>query len=358
MSKGRLHGSVRVVGAGLIGTSIGLALSKLGIAVTLFDASPANVRLAVDYGAGVAASSADEPQLIVVCVPPDVTAATVLNELKTFPAAVVTDVASVKAPILTQLESASADLTRYVGSHPMAGREKGGAASGRADIFVARPWVIATHPAASADAVNLVEQLALDLEAVPVRLTPTEHDRAVALVSHAPQLVSSLMAARLVGASGVELAGQGLRDTVRIAASDPKLWVQILGANAPEVVAVLKELQNDLNSVVSALEDVDKPGALAKIDQAIVNGNRGVEALPGKHGSQNSQYRNFVVMIGDKPGELARLFNEIGEIGINVEDLKLEHSPGAQIGLVEVSVLPASGDRLVSELSNRGWRFA
>lgn len=358
MSKGRLHGSVRVVGAGLIGTSIGLALSKLGIAVTLFDASPANVRLAVDYGAGVAASSADEPQLIVVCVPPDVTAATVLNELKTFPAAVVTDVASVKAPILTQLESASADLTRYVGSHPMAGREKGGAASGRADIFVARPWVIATHPTASADAVNLVEQLALDLEAVPVRLTPTEHDRAVALVSHAPQLVSSLMAARLVGASGVELAGQGLRDTVRIAASDPKLWVQILGANAPEVVAVLKELQNDLNSVVSALEDVDKPGALAKIDQAIVNGNRGVEALPGKHGSQNSQYRNFVVMIGDKPGELARLFNEIGEIGINVEDLKLEHSPGAQIGLVEVSVLPASGDRLVSELSNRGWRFA
>jgi len=358
VSKGRLHGSVRVVGAGLIGTSIGLALSKLGIAVTLFDASPANVRLAVDYGAGVAASSADEPQLIVVCVPPDVTAATVLNELKTFPAAVVTDVASVKAPILTQLESASADLTRYVGSHPMAGREKGGAASGRADIFVARPWVIATHPTASADAVNLVEQLALDLEAVPVRLTPTEHDRAVALVSHAPQLVSSLMAARLVGASGVELAGQGLRDTVRIAASDPKLWVQILGANAPEVVAVLKELQNDLNSVVSALEDVDKPGALAKIDQAIVNGNRGVEALPGKHGSQNSQYRNFVVMIGDKPGELARLFNEIGEIGINVEDLKLEHSPGAQIGLVEVSVLPASGDRLVSELSNRGWRFA
>jgi prephenate dehydrogenase len=63
-------------------------------------------------------------------------------------------------------------------------------------------------------------------------------------------------------------------------------------------------------------------------------------------------------MIDDKPGELARLFNEVGEVGINVEDLKLEHSPGAQIGLVELSVIPGAGDRLVSELTARGWRFA
>lgn len=358
MTAGRLQGSVRVVGAGLIGTSIGLALSKLGVQVTLEDSSPANVRLAADYGAGNPASENDSPNLIVVCVPPDVTASTVRSELAKFPHAIVTDVASVKAPILDELAAAAADLTRYVGSHPMAGREKGGAASGRADIFVARPWVIATQPEASAEAVQLVEQLALDLEAVPIRMTPLEHDRAVALVSHTPQLVSSLLAARLVGSSGVELAGQGLRDTVRIAASDPKLWVQILGANAPEIVTVLKSLESDLARVIEALEDVSKPGALATIDQAIANGNRGVETLPGKHGSRNSPYSNYVVMIGDQPGELARLFREIGEIGINVEDLKLEHSPGAPIGLVEVSVIPSVGERLVSELTTRGWRFA
>ena len=358
MTTGRLQGSVRVVGAGLIGTSIGLALSKLGVQVTLTDTSPANIRLATDYGAGTPASENDHPNLIVVCVPPDVTASTVRSELANFPDAIVTDVASVKAPILDELAAAAADLTRYVGSHPMAGREKGGAASGRADIFVARPWVIATQPEASAKAIQLVEQLALDLEAVPIRMTPLEHDRAVALVSHTPQLVSSLLAARLVGSAGVELAGQGLRDTVRIAASDPKLWVQILGANAPEIVSVLKSLEADLTRVIEALEDVSKPGALATIDQTIANGNRGVDTLPGKHGSRNSQYSNLVVMIGDQPGELARLFNEIGEIGINVEDLKLEHSPGAPIGLVEVSVIPSVGDRLVAELTARGWRFA
>jgi prephenate dehydrogenase len=353
-----LQGSVRIVGAGLIGTSIGLALSKLGVQVSLVDASPANVRLAVDYGAGAAAADGDNPELIVVCVPPDVTATVVLAELKNFPEAIVTDVASVKAPILDELAAAAADLSRYVGSHPMAGREKGGASSGRADIFVARPWVIATQSEASNQALALVEQLALDLEAVPVRMTPLEHDRAVALVSHVPQLVSSVLAAQLVGADGVELAGQGLRDTVRIAASDPKLWVQILGANAPEIVKVLKSFEKDLSGVITALEDVTNSGALSTIDQAIARGNRGVETLPGKHGSRMSQYSNYVVMIDDQPGELARLFNEIGEIGINVEDLKLEHSPGAQIGLVEVSVLPSSGDRLVTELSNRGWRFA
>lgn len=358
MTAGRLQGSVRIVGAGLIGTSIGLALTKLGVPVSLTDASPANVNLAVDYGAGVAAHDDDNPSLIVVSVPPDVTAVTVRRELENFPNAIVTDVASVKAPVLDELAASAADLTRYVGSHPMAGREKGGAASGRADIFVARPWVIATQPQASAEAIKLVEQLALDLEAIPIRMSPLEHDRAVALVSHTPQLVSSLLAARLVGATGVELAGQGLRDTVRIAASDPKLWVQILGANAPEIVTVLRSLEADLGSVIDALEDLGKPGALATIDQAMVKGNRGVESLPGKHGARVSQYSTFVVMIDDKPGELARLFNEVGEVGINVEDLKLEHSPGAQIGLVELSVVPGAGDRLVSELTARGWRFA
>lgn len=358
MSSGRIQGSVRIVGTGLIGTSIGLALTKLGVAVSLSDSSPANARLAFDYGAGLPSSQTDNPSLVIVCVAPDVTAAVVRDELLRFPSAVVTDVASVKSPILDDLSELGSDLSRYVGSHPMAGREKGGAASGRADIFVARPWVIAVHPEASAETLLLVEQLALDLEAVPMRITPTDHDRAVALVSHAPQLVSSLLAARLVGATGVELAGQGLRDTVRIAASDPKLWVQILGANATEVLSVLTAFEGDLAKVIEALRDVSKSGALATLDQTIANGNRGVEALPGKHGARLPQYSNYVVMIDDRPGELARLFNEIGDAGINVEDLKLEHSPGAQIGLVEVSVLPSVGEKLVSELTNRGWRFA
>lgn len=358
MTSSRIQGSVRIVGAGLIGTSLGLALTKLGAQVSLVDSSPANVRLASDYGAGKPAAQDDNPALIVVCVPPDVTARVVAEELRAHPNAIVTDVASVKKTILDELAATGSDLSRYVGSHPMAGREKGGASSGRADIFVGRPWVIAEHDLSSAAAIKLVEELALDVQSTPVRLSPLEHDRAVALVSHVPQLVSSLLASRLIGASGVELAGQGLRDTVRIAASDPKLWVQILGANSVEVVSILDDYAKDLAKVIDALRDVSKVGALSTIDQTIANGNRGVEQLPGKHGSRNSQFNAYVVMIDDQPGELARLLTEIGEIGINVEDLKLEHSPGAPIGLVELQVLPAVGEKLTKDLSARGWRFA
>ena len=360
MTSLRTSGTCRIVGAGLLGTSIGLALTKAGLDVVIEDATPTNARLAIDYGAGRKASESDNPSIIVVCVPPDVTASVVAAELERFPNAVVTDVASVKSSILQALTTRGADLSRYLGSHPMAGRERGGALSGRADLFIARPWVLAVHDSASARAVTAVEDLALDLGAIPSRMSPEAHDRAVALVSHAPQVVSSLLAARLANAdaSDVALAGQGLRDTTRIAASDPKLWLQILGANADSVRTVLTGFQDDLASVISALEDTDASGALAVIGDALSAGNRGVEKIPGKHGSNATAYSFVVVLIDDKPGQLAKLLTEVGEAGINLEDLKLEHSPGAAVGLVELAVLPAVEQKLVAELTSRGWRLA
>jgi prephenate dehydrogenase len=356
----RLTGTVRIVGAGLLGTSIGLALTKAGLDVVITDASPANARLAIDYGAGRQPASDDNPSVVVVCVPPDVTVSVVEAELNAFENAVVTDVASIKGQVLEELTKSGADISRYVGSHPMAGRERGGALSGRADLFYSRPWVIASHAASSPAARTAIEMLALDLGATPTPVDPFEHDRAVAVVSHVPQIVASLLAARLNDAepSDVALAGQGLRDTTRIAASDPKLWVQILGANAAEVARVLSSFSADLAQVIAALENVDASGSLATIGDALSRGNRGVEQIPGKHGSRNSHYEQIIVMIDDKPGQLAKLLTEIGETGINLEDLSLEHSPGAQIGLVELSVLPSAEAKLVEALTQRGWRIA
>ena len=360
MNQVRLTGTVRIVGAGLLGTSIGLALSKAGLDVVLQDSSPANTRLAIDYGAGRQAEPSDSPSVIVVCVPPDVTAAVVQSELAEFPNAIVTDVASVKVQVLDSLRAHGIALGRYVGSHPMAGRERGGAMSARADLFYTRPWVIAPHDDSSAQARSAIEMLALDLGATPVIIEPAKHDRAVAMVSHVPQLVSSLLAARLAEAesSDISLAGQGLRDTTRIAASDAKLWVQILSANSSEVAEVLRKYANDLESVTSALENIDAPGALAVIGDLLTRGNRGVEQIPGKHGALARQYSQVVVMIDDKPGQLARLLTEISEANINVEELSLEHSPGAQIGLVELSVVPNVEAALIDALTLRGWRIA
>jgi prephenate dehydrogenase len=330
------------------------------VRVTLEDSSPANLKLAIDYGAGSASSVAEAPELIVVCVPPDVTASVIHRELTDFPEAVVTDVSSVKSQLLSQLKAHGSDLTRYVGSHPMAGRERGGAISGRADLFVGRPWVISATPESNQHAVAAVEDLAIDLGAAPLKVSAHDHDRAVALVSHVPQLVSSLLAARLIEADGsdVSLAGQGLRDTTRIAASDPKLWIQILAANAAEVAPVLRAFETDLHSVVESLENIDQVGSLARVSRALEAGNHGVERIPGKHGTKQAAYAQIVVMIADKPGELGRLFNEVGEIGVNIEELKLEHSPSAPVGLVELYVLPSLEKKLISDLEDRGWKIA
>jgi len=172
-------------------------------------------------------------------------------------------------------------------------------------------------------------------------------------------LVSSLTAAALLDAadSDIALAGQGVRDTTRIAASDPKLWLQILAANATEVRAVLGRLQADLNSVAAALDQPEASGSLSTLNSLLERGNAGVAKLPGKHGTKATIYSVTTVMIDDKPGELARLLTEIGEIGVNLEEIKLEHSPSSPVGLVEVSVVPAVEATKVAALAERGWKL-
>jgi len=350
---------VRVVGAGLLGTSIGLGLCARGIDVILADASPTNLSIAVDYGAGRAAVPGDLPQLIVVCVPPDVTAEIVARELAAYPDAIVTDVASVKLAPLQELRALGADVSRYIGGHPLAGRERGGPLAGRADLFVGRPWVVAAHDAISYQQATAIDDLILDLGATLVEMSPEEHDRAVALISHVPQVVSTIMARRLTDAAGsaLNLAGQGLRDVTRVAASDPDLWVQILGANATPVRDILLAYREDLDRFIDALEAPTAPGARRKVAEELTGGNAGVARLPGKHG-QDRRFVSLSVMVDDTPGQLARLLNEIGEVGVNLEDLRLEHSPGAQLGLAEISVLPEAIGRLTEELAARGWRIA
>ncbi|WP_448711971.1 prephenate dehydrogenase [Microbacterium profundi] len=355
----RLSGTVRIVGAGLLGASIGLALRAKGIDVVLSDTSPAQLRLAIDYGAGRAAQGDDAPALIVVSVPPDVTADVVAAELDRFPDAVVTDVASVKLEPFRALKERGIDVTRYIGSHPLAGRERGGAISARADLFIGRPWVVCRDEQTRPADLALVEALALDVGAMPLEMTPEEHDSSVALTSHVPQVVASLLAGRFATADegALRLAGQGVRDTTRIAASAPELWVQILGANAQPVVEILDALADDLREVSDALRAPAEPGARRVVAEAIRQGNDGVERLPGKHG-QNRRFEQLVVMVDDTAGQLGRLFGELGELGVNVEDLRLEHSPGAQFGLAEISVAPAALRGAIDGLQERGWRIA
>ncbi len=355
---------VHVVGTGLIGTSLGLALTANGDEVTLEDAIATHAALARDLGAGRLAEPSDPaPELVVVATPPDVTADCVADALDRWPEAVVTDVASVKGAVVARLRERGVRLERYCGSHPMAGRERSGAVAGRPDVFDGRAWVVTPTPETTPEAVRLVARVARAAGAAVRELPPEEHDRAVAAVSHVPQLAASLVAARLedLDEPAVALAGQGLRDVTRIAASDPNLWTQILAGNAAAVRDVLDGLRADLDAVIDALGALDgvadAPGARGTLARAIAAGNAGHARIPGKHGAAPTTYTTVRVLLPDEPGQLGRLFAHVGDLGTNIEDFRLDHGLGQPFAVAEVDVVPAAAAALAEGLVERGWRL-
>jgi prephenate dehydrogenase len=174
------------------------------------------------------------------------------------------------------------------------------------------------------------------------------------------------MAARLADASdgALSLAGQGLRDVTRIAAGDTGLWTQILAANAAPVADVLAAVAADLAAVAEALADTAQapgpgpgPGGpdLKVLAALLEQGGAGVARVPGKRGAPARAEAAVQVVIPDRPGELARLFQAAGEAGVNIEDIGIEHSPGLPVGVAELTVRPEAVGRLTEALAANGW---
>ena len=346
----QLPGPVLVIGCGLIGTSIALALTETGAAVHLADIRAANLELAVSRGAG-SADPVEAPALVVVAVPPADVAPTVARALVDWPEAVVTDVASVKGALQRAIAGGPGS-DRYVGSHPMAGSERSGPMAASARLFEGRPWAVTAAPEAAPDAIDLVVRLATMVGGVPLVMDAAAHDRAVALVSHVPHVLSVLTAARLNDAPDdhLALAGPGLRDVTRIAGSEIALWQDILGANADEVRAVLERVRTDLDRVISAIGD--DAGGLGEVLQS---GRDGTQLIPGKHGEKVAEFATVFVSVADQPGELPRVMAHTGESGVNIEDIRIDHELGRPVGQVEITVLAAQADTLVKALIARGW---
>jgi len=348
-----LTGPIHVIGAGLLGTSIGLAARRQGIPVWLSDANPEHVRTAVSLGAGQPAPTDAVAQLVVVAVPPVHIAEVAVAALDT--GAVVTDIGSVKAQPLEQISDhvVESELARYVGSHPMAGSERSGPLAASASLFDGRPWAVTPHVHADPAAVALVEELVALCGASAVRLSPVEHDLAVARTSHLPHLLAVLAAGQLTDAvpDHLSLSGQGVRDVTRVAAGDPDLYGQIIRANAAVVGELLRSLRGQLDELIGA---VDASSAEELVD--ILNrGVAGTQIIPGKHGGVPLETGPVYVLVPDHPGELARLFADVGEIGVNVEDLRIDHDPGRLAGLVELQVEASAAERLRSALEARNW---
>ena len=341
-------GKVRIVGSGLIGTSIGLGLVQRGIAVEMVDSDPSAQGLARDLTGGVVVV---DPELVVFALPTSGLSQVIQSEIAINPQSTFMDVGSVKSEVVLQVKTFSGLSTRFLPTHPMAGREIGGASSARADLFQGRSWILTPEADCAPESKSLVLELIKCLGATPIELTAQDHDAAVAKISHLPQIAASLVAKQLTGtpAEWMELAGQGLRDTTRIAGSDEKLWKEIIYSNRAEISQLLINLQNDLTQMIKSLDDP------AKIADLLAAGRDGKAMIPGKHGGKAREYSYLPIVIDDKPGQLGAIFNECAAMQVNVEDLNIEHSPGQLSALITLSLSADDAEKLSSHLTSIGW---
>ena len=351
-SEGKAFSSIRIIGSGLIGTSIGLALAARGVQVEMLDLDQKAQKLAQDL---IASEISGAPEVILFAIPASALAETFEREFALNRGSKFIDIASVKTKPQVEVSRISGGSSRFLATHPMAGREVGGAASARADLFEGRTWIYCPTYADGAQVDSDVLETGLwlinSLGATPISMSASRHDSAVALVSHLPQIVASLLAAQLKGAKSedLDLAGAGLRDTTRIAASDPELWQEIISSNAQEILPLLINLQNDLGSLIQSLDDPVKVGSF------IAAGNEGRSKIPGKHGGKAREYTQLPVVIEDKPGQLAALFDECAKASVNVEDLTIEHSPGQFTGLITLALSASDAAILQKHLEESGW---
>jgi prephenate dehydrogenase len=180
---------------------------------------------------------------------------------------------------------------------------------------------------------------------------PDEHDLAVAEISHVPQIVASLMAGNLteVVPEHLRLAGQGVRDVIRIAGSDPSMWTQIITANHSAISNELARLSASLERVRTQLDSTEAVTQFMKL------GVEGARSLPGKHGRRVADYVQITVEIPDSPGALARLFADVETAGVNVEDLVIEHDHAREVGYISISVEPNETESLAQVMTDAGW---
>jgi prephenate dehydrogenase len=359
--------SLVVVGTGLLGTSIALAAVAAGVEVALDDSDAA----ALDGAQHISGCRRWQDGMpiadhAVICVPPSSVAKAVRRAQRLQMAQTFSDVASVKTRPLLEAETLGVDMSRFVGGHPMAGRESAGPWNARVDLFRSRPWPLVPTGATSETTVAAAVALAEICGALPELWSAAHHDQAVAAVSHLPQLVSSALAASLDDVDGAffELAGNGLRDTTRLAGSPPGLWADICVENAPALAPRLRLVIAALTQVEQALhsgedqptQDVSPAGDA--VSSLISAGNRVHRRLPQKRWSRLATgvaYGYVSVFVPDQPGGFADILRALADAAVNVEDITVDHVPERPLGLVELTVVAAEVDRATAVLRDGGF---
>jgi prephenate dehydrogenase len=339
-----------VVGLGLIGGSVALALHDAGWTVHGHDTDPERTAAAIEQGVVVSPDIPADAALIVVATPVDAVPA-LAEELLAATSAVVMDTGSVKGPI-----SAAVTHARFVPSHPMAGSEQTGLAGARAELFRGAVWPITPSDDTSDDAFALVHEVVASFGADPVTLRPDDHDRIVAAVSHVPHLTAAALMNVADRRSDehmamLRLAAGGFRDMTRIAAGSPDIWPPICIQNRDAITDALDEVIARLGELRGAVADGDVAllqSELAQARQARVNLPSAVPLPPN--------LAEVRVRVKDQRGELAAITGLAAELDVNIYDLEIAHSAEGPTGVIVLLVNADASDVLRGGLLARGYR--
>lgn len=338
---------VAIIGTGLIGASLGLALRAAGAVEEIVghDADPAALATAHQRGAihraedsvAGAVAGADVVWLAVPAAAIDAVAAQAAPAMRD--GAILTDVASVKSRVVESLQRAAPTSVHLIGGHPMAGSHEGGAAHATAELFVGATYLLTPTTHTDPAAYRRLHGLVAALGARVLAVAPERHDLLVAVVSHLPQLAATTLMnlaadrARDEHAGLLLLAAGGFRDATRVAASNPELWLDIARENRSAIVSVLDDYRERIGALRSVLATADD-GSLAR---ELAQARDARRSLPGKADTTGVLLWLWTA-IPDRPGVLAEVTTTVGQVGVNIEDLSIDHVPEGGQGRLLLAV--------------------
>lgn len=357
---------VAIIGTGLMGGSLGLALRAAGIfeKVTGFDIEAETLKKAFDRGAVTEAArsareAVEEAGTVFIATPigsiPEVFAEIAPHLAR---AAIVTDLGSTKMRVVDDITPLVPPHAHFIGGHPIAGAEQEGIEAAEPDLYRACVWILTPTEATDAAAYGALVRLIGRLKGRVLSLDPARHDELVALTSHLPQLLSSTLmgfAAEIAASEGgLPLVGAGgFRDMTRVAASSPDMWVEIVRDNRTAVLEVLTRFESTLRSVGQYVGS----GDWESLRRLLAGARDARQALPGKPGVVASDLIELLVPVPDRPGVLAEITTTVGEAGVNIEDINIVHSPEGGRGTVHLEVNGDEPARIASEaIVRRGYK--
>jgi prephenate dehydrogenase len=356
--------NIAIIGVGLIGGSLGAAFKKVypSLRVTGYDQdikilATAKSLKVIDQDSPTLEAAVVDADVIFIATPVSAIVETVRKVVKVAKQqAIITDVGSTKAKIVTEIESFLPSHLSFVGGHPMAGSEKNGVKAANPDLFKNRHYILTPTQNTDSQAFQTLHSLLTDIGANVLAIDPQRHDQIVAIISHLPHLV----AAALVNLAGKErtnhetlllLAAGGFKDTTRIAAGNPRIWLDICLENKEAILKALDKLKDELERYSTAIKELNEVELKEKLEQARMTRL----ALPTMLEKKEKDMYELYIPVVDKPGVISDITLAIGQLGINIEDIEILHLT-EKSGMIRLTLAGLENtDKAVSVLRNRGY---